>query len=361
MNELVVALFGVGARPNDVSAKVRYPAADAGDGHVVTIQDATSGTPYACFGCGAPMVARQGAKRAWHFAHKPPLSECADPDRALHETARAMILQGFTEALTQRGEYRAGFCCEDCGTEATWNIARPGSNITPERTVVESTRSDIVIDRATKGPLIVEIVVTHEIEDATRLRYEQSELPVFVVHPQWDTITELAHTLIADSVINIASMRCPDCQQARERRKRELTKALSWARGMLKGLSASPAGTAEPQLRLWRHNKFGQELYPRARRAVHQNARRLRRLGFAQSERKPWLLMFQLPERHGVVFANFGSTEEVPVWEDPSALIHWQLHRCSDAEEEALVRLVLRKCREAGAEVRVSFYDQRFE
>ena len=361
MNELVVALFGVGARPNDVSAKVRYPAADAGDGHVVTIQDATSGTPYACFGCGAPMVARQGAKRAWHFAHKPPFSECADPDRALHETARAMILQGFTEALTQRGEYRAGFCCEDCGTEATWNIARPGSNITPECTVVESTRSDIVIDRATKGPLIVEIVVTHAIEDATRLRYEQSELPVFVVHPQWDTITELAHTLIADSVINIASMRCPDCQQARERRKRELTKALSWARGMLKGLSASPAGTAEPQLRLWRHDKFGQELYPRARRAVHQNARRLRRLGFAQSERKPWLLMFQLPERHGVVFANFGSTEEVPVWEDPSALIHWQLHRCSDAEEEALVRLVLRKCREAGAEVRVSFYDQRFE
>ena len=66
-------------------------------------------------------------------------------------------------------------------------------------------------------------------------------------------------------------------------------------------------------------------------------------------------------ERHGVVFANFGSTEEVPIWEDPSALIHWQLHRCSDAEEEALVRLVLRKCREAGAEVRVSFYDQRFE
>ena len=71
--------------------------------------------------------------------------------------------------------------------------------------------------------------------------------------------------------------------------------------------------------------------------------------------------MFQLPERRGVVFANFGSTEEVPKWEDTSALIHWQLHHCSDAEEEALVRLVLGKCRAAGVEVRVSFYDQHFE
>ena len=49
--------------------------------------------------------------------------------------------------------------------------------------------------------MIVEVVVTHEIEDATRLRYEQSGLPVFVVHPQWDTITELAHTLIADDAL----------------------------------------------------------------------------------------------------------------------------------------------------------------
>ena len=307
------------------------------------------------------MVARQGTKRAWHFAHKPPLSECADPDRALHETAKAMILQGFTEALTDRGEYRTGFCCQDCGMEAAWNIARSGSSITPEHAVVEGTHSDVVIDRATKGPLIIEIVVTHEIEEATRLRYEQSGLPVFVVHPQWDTITELAHTLIADGTINIASMRCPDCQQATERRKRELTEALSWAREMLKGLDAPPAGAAEPQLRLWQSDKFERELYPHARKAVHQNARRLRRLGFVQSEQKPWLLMFRLPERYGVVFANFGSTEEVPIWEDPAALIHWKLPRCSDAEEEALVRLVLRKCREAGAEVRLSFYNQRFE
>ena len=93
---------------------------------------------------------------------------------------------------------------------------------------------------------------------------------------------------------------------------------------MLTRLVATLEGTADPQLRLWQSDKFGRELHPHVRKAVHQNARRLRRLGFSQSKRKPWLLMFQLPERRGVVFANFGSTEEVPKWEDTSALIHWR-------------------------------------
>ena len=189
-----------------------------------------------------------------------------------------MIWQGFTEAVTQRSEYHTGFCCEDCGTNATWNIARQGSSITTERTVVDRTRSDIVIDRVAKGTLIIEVVVTHEIEDATKLRYEQSGLPVFVIHPQWDSITDLAHTLIADDAINVASVRCPACQQASDRRKRELSEAVSWAHGMLTRLVATPEGTADPQLRLWQIDKFGRELHPHVRKAVHQNTRRLRRV-----------------------------------------------------------------------------------
>ena len=68
-------------------------------------------------------------------------------------------------------------------------------------------------------------------------------------------------------------------------------------------------------------------------------------------------MMFQLPDRHGVVFANVGSTGEVPIWEDFLALVHWQLHRCSDAEEKVLMGLVLRECREAGAGCASDFYE----
>lgn len=310
------------------------------------------------------MVAKRGSQRAWHFAHKPPLRGCDDPDRALHETAKALIVQGFAEAQNQDAEYRVGFSCRDCGDDLSWNIARPETHISAERTVVERTRSDVVVDRGDKPPLIIEVVVTHDLEPATRLRYEDSELPVFVVNPAWDTVTGLAHAAIADVVMNVPAMRCAPCQDAEDRRQRELAEAKSWAQSMLHGLrarAAEPAGSASPNVRPWRHDKFGREMYPRVWRQVCRNAAILQHLGFVQSGAKPWLFSFRLPKGGGVIYANFGSTEEVPIWEDPSALVHWRLNGRSAVEEHALVPQLLRVFRAAGAEVRVSFYNQQLD
>ena len=347
-----------------MKSRISYPIADGGGGRAVAIEEAGSGASYTCFGCQAPMVARRGSQRAWHFAHKPPLRGCDEPDRALHETAKALIVQGFAEAQDQDAEYRVGFSCRDCGDDLSWNVARPETRISAERTVVEGTRSDVVVDRGDKPPLIIEVVVTHDLEPTTKLRYENAELPVFVVHPAWDTVAGLARAVITDVVMNVPSMRCAPCQDAEDRWQRELAEAESWAQSMLRGLqagAAKPAGSASPSVRPWRHDKFGREMYPRVWRQVRQNAAILQRLGLVQSEKKPWLFSVRLPEGSGVVYANFGSTEEVPIWEDPSALIHWQLKGSSAAEEYALVPQLLQMFRAAGAEVRVSFYNQQFD
>ena len=331
----------------------------------MAIEQAKPGVSYTCFGCQAPMVARQGSQRVWHFAHKPPLSGCGDPDRALHETAKALIVQGFTEAQNQNAEYRVGFACGDCGGELSWNIVRPATSISAERSVVERTRSDVVVDRGPKGPLIIEVVVSHDLEATTKLRYEQAELPVFVVYPEWSTVAALTRAVTADVVINVPPMRCRRCQDAENRRQRELSEAQEWAQSMLRGLQAAaaePAGAVRPTaVRRWQYDKFGREIYPRVWRRVHRNAAILQRLGFVQTSAKPWLFRLQLPKGCDVVFANFGSTEEVAVWEDPSALIHWQLKERSGAEEHALIQQLLQTCRAAGAEVRVSFYNREFD
>ena len=83
-------------------------------------------------------------------------------------------------------------------------------------------------------------------------------------------------------------------------------------------------------------------------------------LGFIQTKNKPWLFRLRLTDV-GVIFANFGSTEEVPIWEDTAALIHWNLENQPAEMESAIVRRVLDKCRTEGAEVRVSFYNGHFD
>ena len=343
---------------------IRYPIADAGDGRAVAIEDARPGASYTCFGCRAPMMARQGSQRAWHFAHKPPLRGCDDPDRALHETAKALIVQGFTEAQAQSAEYHAGFACRDCGEELSWNMARPTTSISVERTVVAGTRSDVVVDRGEKPPLIIEVVVSHDLEPTTKLRYEQSELPVFVIYPEWSTVAGLTHAAIADVVMNVPSRRCTGCQEAEDRREQELAEAKAWAQSMLRGLqegASKPADSARPSVRPWQHDKFGREMYPRVRRRVLRSAAILQRLGFVQCNEKLWRFRLRLPEGRGVIFADFGSTEEIPIWEDSSAFIWWRLTERSEARVHALVQQTLRTCREAGAEVRVSFYNQHFD
>ena len=277
-------------------------------------------------------------------------------------------MQGFTAAQTDSAEYRAGFACEDCGQERSWDIASPTRSVSTERTVVAGTRSDVVVDRGCMPPLIIEVVVAHDLEPATRLRYEDSKIPVLVTYPTWDTVAGLADAVIADVVLNAPSMRCAPCEAAEDRRRREVAAAETWARSMLRRLrgclrvpAAEPAGSASPQVRPWRHDKFGREMYPRVWRKVRHSAAILQRLGFLQSDTKPWLFSIRLPEGRGVVFANFGSTEEVPLWEDASALVHWRLAGSSEDEERELVRQLLDACRTAGAEVRVSFYNQHFD
>jgi len=343
----------------NVKPGIRFSVAADGNGRAVAIRDAESGVAYECFGCDAPMTAKRGQQRAWHFAHKPPTSGCTNPDRALHETAKALIVQGFLTAQASSGEYRVGFACEDCGTVTSGNIARPTRTIAVEQAVVENTRSDIAVDRQPeKRPLLIEVVVSHEIEPATRQRYEASELPVFIIYPEWSTVTELAHAVVAADAINVSRL-CAACREADERRQRELSEADEWAKSMLRALE--PAGSTAPSIRPWSRDRFGRQMYSHVRRSVQQNAVILRRIGFIQSEMKPWLFLFRLPDRAGVVYANFGSTEDVAIWEDTAAFIHWQLKGRTTTEEEALVRRLLQECRRMGADVRVSFYNQSFD
>ena len=310
------------------------------------------------------MVARRGAVRLAHFAHKPPTETCGDPDRGLHEVAKALIVQGFTAALQADGEYRAGFDCEDCGQDVSANVALAGRTIAAERSVVEGTRSDVVIDRGEKPPLIIEVVVSHDPEPATLDRYQQAGVPVFVVEVTWPTVDRLAQGVNADEVFGVPSKQCQRCRAEDERLRRERAGAHAWAESAISGLQADTHPGKEVEIRTWERDKFGHPLAPGVIERIHENAVVLRRLGFVQQTRKPWLFLYQIPRGGGRLYADFGSTEEEPIWADREARALVYCYLNGDADErrhDALIPLVLKRCRRAGASVRVSFYNRHLD
>ena len=340
---------------------ILYPLARDEIGRAVHIREALKGHPYQCFGCSAPMVTRQGTKRQWHFAHKPPFERCTDPDKALHDTAKTVIMQGFSDALKQQGEYLLGCPCEECGIRVSRNIAIPGANIEAEKTLVAGTRSDLVVNQPAKDSVIVEIVVTHDLEPETLESYEEAGVPVLKVRPAWDTVAELGSRIITDDTLNVPPVLCAVCKDAAERQRQQQEAARRHADSMLRRLNERKrSNPTKLPFRPWTHDHFGRPMFPHIRKRVYASAIVLTELGFAQAQGKPWLFLFRLPNG-GVIFANFGSTEDVPIWEDTAALIHWKLDNYSDEKESALVEGILNRCRRAGTDVRVSFYNWSFD
>ena len=324
------------------------------------IGEALKGSPYECFGCSVPMVARQGAKRQWHFAHKPPFERCADPDKALHDSATAMIIRGFRDALERQSEYRLGCPCGGCGRTVSRNVAVPEASMEAEKSIVAGTRSDLVVGQAGKGPVVIEIVVTHDLEPEALEAYRESGIPVLKVRPSWDTLFQLESEVITADTVNVPLVRCSECKNVEQRHRHEQDRTRQRADSMLRRMNERrPTDTGSLPFRPWTHDKFGRPMFPDIQRRVFVNAMILTELGFVQAQKSPWVFMFRLSG--GVVFANFGSTEEVAIWEDRSALIHWKLDGLSEDMESELARGVLARCRAAGAGVRVSFYNLMFD
>ena len=273
----------------------------------------------------------------------------------------ALIMWGFSDALKQQTEYLLGCPCVECGKSVSRNIAIPGASIASENALVPGTRSDLVVTQPGKASVIVEIVVTHDLEPETRESYQQAGIPVLKVRPVWDTVLELGSRIITDDTLNVPPVLCATCRDAAERQRKQREGALKHADSMLQRLSERKRpNPAKLPFRPWTHDKFGRPMFPHIRRRVYANAIILCESGFTQTKDKPWLSLYRLP-CGGVVFANFGSTEEVPIWEDTAALIHWKLNDYSEAKESALVEGVLNRCRRVGSDMRLSFYNRSFD
>lgn len=191
--------------------------------HVLALSRDARGGPYYCFGCDQEMVARLGQVNAHHFAHKSQWTTKCDPENALHRAAQTNILEGFSEAVENQQPFHVGYPCasKDCTNAVKFNIATPGSRIVAEQIAVQGTRADLVVycpdeTGAAWARLIIEVVVTHDLEPYTLARYQAAKIPVIKINPAWDRLEELRTTVVGYDTVNVPAAECEDCKTVRE-------------------------------------------------------------------------------------------------------------------------------------------------
>jgi hypothetical protein len=168
--------------------------------------------PFACLGCGEPLVAKLGAERARHFAHRPgstcPLTR---PETALHLDAKERLLALCAEAFAGRLAVRLRARCPGCRRETPLDLAAIGDAATPEG-AAGALRADVLVTRAGTPALALEVKVTHAVDPDKEAALAALALPALEIDARepWE---EPAPGGVALRVARtLGASPCPACQ-----------------------------------------------------------------------------------------------------------------------------------------------------
>ena len=332
---------------------ITLPYATTSDQRLIHITAYRKGTDVGfCIGCGEPLIARQGSVRQWHYAHHGAIENSCSGEGALHRAAKLLIKQSFDRAFNQAEPYSIHWHCSRCNKVRQADCTKFANSVELEAEVIPGVRADLLFRG--KRDFCVEIVVTHEIETTTKERYEGESLPVFIVRPTWDSLKKLERRVETSESLFLDHRPCPGCQ-ALERQRRERDKMRRQLRSHLNRLRPKKA----PSLTRWEKDARGNQLYPRVTTQLLSYARTLLEIGFRQTGKKPWLFMITIPNKRGVVFANLGGTDVIPIWKDSPPLIHWQL-KAPEWHKRMIVHEVMAFCARNQLPTRLSFYNGHY-
>ena len=308
----------------DSRTKITYPFAYIPPFTPINAKGAERRSDYLCFGCDQRLVYVKGTTgRAEHFRHWHDQEVSCLPDSSLHRMAQALIVQAFSAAVEQGNPYK-------CVLEKYWrchdgpisvDLAGSGSTIASEQSVIEGTRSDLVVFKPDGTPrLIIEIVVTHDLETDTSQKYLTSQTPVVKVKDlTFETIHSLQSGISVKNWLNISKKQeCPDC---RDKRVQDEEKTLKRLAEVQSSIRISPI-QSPPQITPITHvgvdgnlNKALRTAPLRSdtRRRLNRQAQQLSKLGFRQSQTRPTL--FSLICGGWTIFADLDSTQVLFAWE----------------------------------------------
>ena len=156
------------------------------DGKVVEVKQVERGLACQCIclGCGGRLVAKQGTKVVWHFAHEQPSEGLSCGESALHLAAKA-ALQTLSSLWLPSATWRLESLHDILGREVPVNVvgAKRETGVSAVELEVSRACTDggIRLDAllaTTQGPVGVEIRVKHAVDEVKKSRLADLKMPV---------------------------------------------------------------------------------------------------------------------------------------------------------------------------------------
>lgn len=171
-----------------------------------------SRAPFNCPGCGDELVARLGAQRARHFAHRPG-SDCplTSPETALHYNAKERLLWLCRQAF--QGELGVTLLvrCATCRRLDQRDLAALGDAAATEG-AVGTLRADVLVTRAGRPALALEVLVTHAVDACKEAALAAAGVPAVEVDARAGWEREVAGGVEVACLRSLGFPPCPGCR-----------------------------------------------------------------------------------------------------------------------------------------------------
>jgi hypothetical protein len=192
--------------------EILYKYAEDSNGKIIHINDAVTGATYICPSCKDKFTFKNGQIRQRHFAHNNPSSNCTS-EGYLHKTFKKLLLELIKERITEKLPLEIPFNCNLCRQPSKFNVLQGIIDVKDEYSMGVC-RPDIALIHE-KGiiPLVIEIIDTHEIEEAAIAFYKQKG--IIVIKIKLESIHDLENIenkiYTPTDIISTNKIYCPIC------------------------------------------------------------------------------------------------------------------------------------------------------
>lgn len=204
--------------------------------------------PFTCPGCGDELVARLGAVRARHFAHRPG-STCplTSPETALHFNAKERLLALCAEAFAGVRRVTLLTRCAACRRLDPRPLHALGDAAAAEG-AVGGLRADVLVTRRGVPALALEVLVTHAVDAVKEAALAAAGVPAVEIDAReaWEGPGEAGELAVTCA----RSLGFPPCAPCQAQARAEADRALGGEAAQIAELEAYRArGLLDPATR----------------------------------------------------------------------------------------------------------------
>lgn len=157
-------------------------------GHIVSIENALVGAEYFCPNCRGKFNFRKGKIRQQHYSHQNLSPNCTG-EGYLHKTFKVMAFEKIATSILNRSPILMEWRCEVCNNQHKGNLLHGISDVRLEQNVGQYRPDITLVSSARTVPTVIEIVVTHEPEEAARFFYKTKG--IVLVRIKLEALTDL--------------------------------------------------------------------------------------------------------------------------------------------------------------------------